>query len=97
MTRFVDSEGRGYVTSWDAAVSAARDWADGGDGWDLEALACILYEGAHFLPGAVRWYERAGVSLPTWRRDSLGTDWFLVIPALVVGVSWVRFPARARA
>lgn len=30
MTRFVDSEGREYVTSWDAAVSAARDWADGG-------------------------------------------------------------------
>ena len=79
MTRFVDSEGREYVTSWDAAVSAARDWADGGDGWDLEALACILYEGAHFLPGAVRWYERASVDLEaaaacdyrTWRRAAV--------------------------
>ena len=30
MTRFVDPEGREYVTSWDAAVSAARDWAGGG-------------------------------------------------------------------
>nr|DAU01044.1 MAG TPA: hypothetical protein [Caudoviricetes sp.] len=36
---------------------------------------------------------RGGVSLQTRRRDSLGTDSGpLVIPALVVGVSWVRFP-----
>lgn len=61
MARFVDPEGREYVTSWDAAVSVARDWADGGDGWDLEALASVLYESVSFRGGAPRWYARAEV------------------------------------
>lgn len=63
MAKFVDSEGREYVTSWGAAVSAARDWADGGEGWDLEALAGVLYGPVSFHGGQPRWYARPEVDV----------------------------------
>lgn len=61
MTNEMVCESRPFVRSWDECVMCARDWSGGGDGWDLEALAGVLYEGARFLPGEVRWYERATV------------------------------------
>ena len=76
MTNELVCESRPFVRSWDECVMRARDWSGGGDGWDLEALAGILYGGVRFLPGEVRWHERADVDLEeaaacdyrTWRR-----------------------------
>lgn len=61
MTNELVCESRPFVRSWDECIMCARDWSGGGDGWDLEALAGVLYEGARFLPGEVRWYERTDV------------------------------------
>lgn len=58
----VDSEGRRYLTSWDACESAARDFA--GSDWedfDLTALAGVLFTRVHASDGA-RFYECEQVS-----------------------------------
>lgn len=58
----VDSEGRRYLTSWDACESAARDFA--GSVWqdfDLTALAGVLFERTT-MPGETRFYECEDVS-----------------------------------
>ena len=57
-----DSEGRRYLTSWDACESAARDFA--GSDWedfDLTALAGALFERVPAVSEA-RFYEREQVS-----------------------------------
>lgn len=58
----VDSEGRRYLTSWDACESAAKDFA--GSDWedfDLMALAGAMFDRVHASDGA-RFYEREQVS-----------------------------------
>lgn len=58
----VDSEGRRYLTSWDACESAAHDLAsDAAGDFDIQALAGVLFERVT-MPGETRFYECVDVS-----------------------------------
>lgn len=54
----IDSEGRRYLTSWDACESAARDFAGAASGdFNIPALASALFDRVYTSDG-VRFYER---------------------------------------
>lgn len=58
----VDSDGRRFLTSWDACEDAARDFAGVfADDFDILALASALFERVT-MPGETRFYERPEVS-----------------------------------